>query len=214
MPLCTCTHCKALTNGIGKEIHRTTVIRHMKKEQEEQELENAYQKRSSPMEISEISDNEEILIEEENLTTLHNDEASMEILSSFQDEDEEIDDYYHESDDLNHYDSQSELEFDTSDDKEEKEKKTWPVHRVYSNELYVHEYEFYSPFVNCVLTKNEVIKLKQCYAAIFQKNTSEITDIKENYAKYGKLRTKDGNIISSKWWKKENDSSRNDFCVA
>ncbi|CAB4484087.1 unnamed protein product [Rhizophagus irregularis] len=59
-----------------------------------------------------------------------------------------------------------------------------------------------------------VIKLKQCYAAIFQKNTSEITDIKENYAKYGKLRTKDGNIILSKWWKKENDSSRNDFCVA
>jgi hypothetical protein len=51
------------------------------------------------------------------------------------------------------------------------------VHRVYSNELYVHEYEFYSPFVNCVLTKNEVIKLKQCYAAIFQKNTSEITVI-------------------------------------
>ncbi|CAB5203816.1 unnamed protein product [Rhizophagus irregularis] len=86
--------------------------------------------------------------------------------------------------------------------------------KVYSNELYVHEYEFYSPFVNCVLTKNEVIKLKQCYAAIFQKNTSEITDIKENYTKYGKLRTKDGNIISSKWWKKENDSSRNDFCVA
>ncbi|GET61238.1 hypothetical protein GLOIN_2v1812804 [Rhizophagus irregularis DAOM 181602=DAOM 197198] len=39
-------------------------------------------------------------------------------------------------------------------------------------------------------------------------------NIKENYAKYGKLRTKDGNIISSKWWKKENDSSRNDFCVA
>ncbi|GET50952.1 transposase domain-containing protein [Rhizophagus irregularis DAOM 181602=DAOM 197198] len=150
MPLCTCTHCKALTNGIGKEIHRTTVIRHMKKEQEEQELENAYQslhseenyfeeneeneeensyeERSSPMEISEISDNEEILIEEENLTTLHNDEASMEILSSFQDEDEEIDDYYHESDDLNHYDSQSELEFDTSDDKED--------NTTFSNELF------------------------------------------------------------------------------
>jgi hypothetical protein len=43
----------------------------------------------------------------------------METLSSFQDEDEEInDDYYYESDDLNYYDSQSELEFDTSDDKE------------------------------------------------------------------------------------------------
>jgi hypothetical protein len=128
-----CTHCKALTNGVGKEFHRTTVIRHMKKEQEEQDLENAYQnlhseenyseeneetsykERSSPMEIS---DNEEIPIEEI-LTTLHNDEALMETLSSFQDEDEEInDDYYYESDDLNYYDSQSELEFDTSDDKE------------------------------------------------------------------------------------------------
>jgi hypothetical protein len=105
----------------------------MKKEQEEQDLENAYQnlhseenyseeneetsyeERSSPMEIS---DNEEIPIEEI-LTTLHNDEALMETLSSFQDEDEEInDDYYYESDNLNYYDSQSELEFDTSDDKE------------------------------------------------------------------------------------------------
>jgi hypothetical protein len=133
MPLCTCTHCKALTNGVGKEFHRTTVIRHMKKEQEEKDLENAYQSLhseenyseeneensyeecSSPMEIS---DNEEIPIEE-NLTTLHNDEVPMETLSSFQDEDEEINDYYyHESDDLNYYDSQSELEFDTSDDKE------------------------------------------------------------------------------------------------
>ena len=118
MPLCTCTHCKALTNGIGKEFHRTTVIRHMKKEQEEQDLENAYQSLHSESSPMEISDNEEIPIEEENLTTLHNDEAPMEILSSFQDEDEEIDDYYYESDDLNHYDSQSELEFDTSDDKE------------------------------------------------------------------------------------------------
>jgi hypothetical protein len=105
----------------------------MKKEQEEQDLGNAYQNLhseenyseeneetlyeecSSPMEIS---DNEEIPIEKI-LTTLHNDETLMETLSSFQDEDEEInDDYYYESDDLNYYDSQSELEFDTSDDKE------------------------------------------------------------------------------------------------
>ncbi|GET55729.1 transposase domain-containing protein [Rhizophagus irregularis DAOM 181602=DAOM 197198] len=97
-------------------------------ENEENEEENSYEECSSPMEISEISDNEEILIEKENLTTLHNDEASMEILSSFQDEDEEIDDYYHESDDLNHYDSQSELEFDTSDDKED--------NTTFSNELF------------------------------------------------------------------------------
>ncbi|GET57048.1 hypothetical protein GLOIN_2v1812804 [Rhizophagus irregularis DAOM 181602=DAOM 197198] len=42
----------------------------------------------------------------------------------------------------------------------------------------------------------------------------DIRDIEESYMKYGKLRTKDGNIVSSKWWKKENDSSRNDYCVA
>ena len=27
---------------------------------------------------------------------------------------------------------------------EEKKENTWPIHRVYSNELYDHEYEFYS----------------------------------------------------------------------
>lgn len=55
----------------------------------------------------------------------------------------------------------------------EKGKKAWPIHRVYSNELYDHEYEFYSPYANCTLTKTEVTKLKQCYAAILQKNISE-----------------------------------------
>ncbi|GET00067.1 hypothetical protein GLOIN_2v1480212 [Rhizophagus clarus] len=39
-------------------------------------------------------------------------------------------------------------------------------------------------------------------------------DIEESYIKYGKLRIKDGNIISSKWWKNKNDSSRNDYCAA
>ncbi|CAB5367222.1 unnamed protein product [Rhizophagus irregularis] len=95
----------------------------------------------------------------------------------------------------------------------EKEK-TWPSHRVKSSIVYDNQYEFYSPCVNCKLTKNEAIKLKQCYAAIFQKNARDIRDIEESYMKYGKLRTKDGNIVSSKWWKKENDSSRNDYCVA
>lgn len=64
----------------------------------------------------------------------------------------------------------------------EKDEKTWPIHRVYSNELYDYEYEFYSPHVkNCKLTKNEVIKLKQCYAAILQKDTSEIKVIYNFY---------------------------------
>jgi len=55
----------------------------------------------------------------------------------------------------------------------EKEKK-WPPHRVISSDVYDHQYEFYSPCVNCKLTKNEVIKLKQCYAAILQRNTMDI----------------------------------------
>jgi hypothetical protein len=64
----------------------------------------------------EISDNEETLVEE-NLTTLHNNEAPMETPSSFQNE-ETNDDYYYENDDLNYYDSQSESEFEDFDDKE------------------------------------------------------------------------------------------------
>ena len=55
----------------------------------------------------------------------------------------------------------------------EKEKKIWSTHRVYFNELYDHEYEFYSPYTNCTLTKTEVTKLKQYYAVILQKNINE-----------------------------------------
>ncbi|CAG8733287.1 7142_t:CDS:2, partial [Rhizophagus irregularis] len=68
----------------------------------------------------------------------------------------------------------------------EKEK-AWPSHRVKSSIVYDNQYEFYSPCVNCKLTKNEAIKLKQCYAAIFQKNARDIRDIEESYMKYGKL---------------------------
>jgi hypothetical protein len=133
MPLCTCKKCLTLTNGTGKELHRTTVSRHIEREQMNQGLENEYQNfhpeeenfyeeepeernldnERSPMEIS---DNEETLVEE-NLTTLHNNEAPMETPSSFQNE-ETNDDYYHENDDLNYYDSQSESEFEDFDDKE------------------------------------------------------------------------------------------------
>lgn len=40
MPLCTCKRCLALTNGQGKEYHRTTVHRHMERDRIDQELEN------------------------------------------------------------------------------------------------------------------------------------------------------------------------------
>ena len=43
MPLCKCSRCIASTNGIGKNFHRTTVARHMRKEQMRQYLDDAYQ---------------------------------------------------------------------------------------------------------------------------------------------------------------------------
>jgi hypothetical protein len=57
---------------------------------------------------------------------------------------------------------------------EEKKENTWPIYRVYSNELYDHEYEFYSPSIGYTLTKYEITKLKACYAAILQKGTYDI----------------------------------------
>ena len=117
MPLCTCTKCKASTSGVGKDVHRTTVARHMQIEQAGQDLENAYQifhpeenypeeknwykeensreECSSPMEIS---DNEASGFQNE-----ENKEASYNFY--------ENDDRYYENDDLI-YDSQSDLEFD------------------------------------------------------------------------------------------------------
>jgi hypothetical protein len=57
---------------------------------------------------------------------------------------------------------------------EEKEKMTWSLQRVYSNELYDHEYEFYSPYKKYTLTTSEVAKLKTCYRAILQKDIEVI----------------------------------------
>src|SRR6266540_4004109 len=62
--------------------------------------------------------------------------------------------------------------------------KEWPSYRVFSSSLYDDEYEFYSLLKKYVLSSAEVIK-------------------------YGKLRTKDGHIVSSKWISK----SRNNYSV-
>jgi hypothetical protein len=133
MPLCTCKKCLILTNGTGRNLHRTTVARHTKNEQSNQYLlledeldqnfqnseeENLFEEpeeqildneERSPMEIS---DNEEEIPIEKNLT----DETPIETFSSFQNEEnEEINyeniDHYYENDNLI-YDSQSEFEFD------------------------------------------------------------------------------------------------------
>jgi hypothetical protein len=53
------------------------------------------------------------------------------------------------------------------------ENKHWPSHRVYSNDYY-EDYEFYSPSMEYSLDGNEVNKLKECYSAIYNLNTSSI----------------------------------------
>jgi hypothetical protein len=67
---------------------------------------------------------------------------------------------------------------------EEKKEKTWPIHRVYSNGFYSNEYEFYSPYKKYELTKHEIMKLKDCYAAILQKDTQFIKVIFINFIYY------------------------------
>lgn len=56
----------------------------------------------------------------------------------------------------------------------EERTKTWSLDRVYSNELYHHEYEFYSPCEEYTLTKSEIAKLRTCYAAILQVDTRAV----------------------------------------
>jgi hypothetical protein len=43
MPLCTCKKCLNITDGRGKEVHRTTILRHMNINQMNQKLEEEYQ---------------------------------------------------------------------------------------------------------------------------------------------------------------------------
>jgi hypothetical protein len=53
------------------------------------------------------------------------------------------------------------------------ENKNWPSHRVYANDYY-EDYEFYSPSMEYLLNDSEVNKLKECYSAIYNLNTSDI----------------------------------------
>ncbi len=132
MPKCKCTHCLNLTNGKGKNLHRTTVTRHMEKEKIAQSLENEYmslhyeenlrEEESSYEEneqsFMEICDNEEEKSEQSPMEMCDNDDILMEETndnSNFQNEENENtndhyeNDYYYENDYLI-YDSRNESE--------------------------------------------------------------------------------------------------------
>ena len=53
------------------------------------------------------------------------------------------------------------------------DEKEWPLHRVFSSSLY-EEFELYSPTSNYVLSRTELTKLKETYAAIYDINARTI----------------------------------------
>ena len=59
MPLCTCQQCLISTNGEGKDLHKSTIKKHMKRDQENKELENEFQNLHSKVELPVPQLNEE-----------------------------------------------------------------------------------------------------------------------------------------------------------
>jgi hypothetical protein len=53
------------------------------------------------------------------------------------------------------------------------DEKEWPLHRVFSSSLY-EEFELYSSTSNYVLSRTELTKLKETYAAIYDINARTI----------------------------------------
>lgn len=78
MPLCKCSLCSASTNGRGKNLHRSTIIRHMERDQRNQEFESQYRESHPEEEFEDFmnvdeeqklgNDNEESHIEEMSLS--------------------------------------------------------------------------------------------------------------------------------------------------
>lgn len=92
------------------------------------------------------------------------------------------------------------------------EEKKYPSHRVFSSPLY-EECELYSPSKKYKLPNAELKMLKETYAAIFNKNSKTIENISPNVTKFGKLRTNDRHIITSKMISKDKIKSRNNYSV-
>ncbi|CAB4396114.1 unnamed protein product [Rhizophagus irregularis] len=94
----------------------------------------------------------------------------------------------------------------------EKLAKQWSKERVFSIEEYGEE--FYSPSIQYSLPIQEYKHLVKFYEGSRNINYDVEKEIINNYGvKYGRLRTSDGQYVSSCWIKRNNKIARNNYCV-
>ncbi|CAB4390131.1 unnamed protein product [Rhizophagus irregularis] len=94
----------------------------------------------------------------------------------------------------------------------EKPAKQWSKERVFSIEEYGEE--FYSPSIQYSLPIQEYKHLVKFYEGSRNINYDVEKEIINNYGvKYGRLRTSDGQYVSSCWIKRNNKIARNNYCV-
>lgn len=148
-----CKKCLTLSNGQGKEVHRTTIKRHMANDQLEQELETEYQNRylkdfEDFMQLEEseeqnLNDEDHPKEEFENFIRIESEERNLDFYNN---EDVPFFDFRgnNENDDIYHYhyennDLSSELDFIEFDNAE------------FDNEEFDNEGEFYLKIFNWFL---------------------------------------------------------------
>ncbi|CAB4430849.1 unnamed protein product [Rhizophagus irregularis] len=94
----------------------------------------------------------------------------------------------------------------------EKPLKQWSKERVFSTEGY--EEEFYSPSTQYSLLSQEHKHLIKCYEGSSNINRNDLEMEVNNYGvRYGRLRTSDGQYISSCCIKRNNKIARNNYCA-
>ncbi|GES92310.1 hypothetical protein GLOIN_2v1522244 [Rhizophagus clarus] len=89
--------------------------------------------------------------------------------------------------------------------------KSYPSSKVFT--LDDKNEELYWPSKACNLNPSEMRALKQFYSELFNIPKHSLPTISSDVRKYGRLRTKDGHFISSYWIKRNDNISRNNYCV-
>ncbi|GET00648.1 transposase domain-containing protein [Rhizophagus clarus] len=89
--------------------------------------------------------------------------------------------------------------------------KSYPSSKVFT--LDDKNEELYWPSKACNLNPSEMRALKQFYSELFNIPKHSLPTILSDVRKYGRLRTKDRHFISSYWIKRNDNISRNNYCV-
>ncbi|CAG8682000.1 13315_t:CDS:1 [Dentiscutata erythropus] len=73
--------------------------------------------------------------------------------------------------------------------------------------------DFYFPSANYKLSQSELRKIKQHFSTISDVSGLQLISFSHEGIKYGRLRTKDGHYIGSKWIRRNEDWSRINYTV-